>query len=84
MRLRTYYDMRVALPFTLDMTPPASRADKLFSIAFAAQWRERTSHSRDSRGARTLTNDLQRGIYLGEIFIMDRRVFEQALSKRNT
>ena len=41
------------------------------------------SHARDSRGARTLTNDLQRGIYLGEVFIMDRRAFEQALRKRN-
>ena len=97
MHLRTYYDMHVAsrsskacigttnftitLLFTLDLTPPASQADKLFLIAFAAQWRERTSHARDSRGARTLTNDLQRVIYLGEVFIMDHRVFEKAPRK---
>ena len=66
-------NLTITLPFTLDLTPPASQADKLFSIAFAAQWKERTSCARDSRGARTLTNDLQR--YLGEVFIMDHRVF---------
>ena len=68
-------NLTITLPFTLDLTPPASRADKLFSIAFAAQWRERTSRARDNRGARTLINDLQRGIYLGEVFIMDHRAF---------
>ena len=64
----------ITLPFTLDVTPPASRADRLFSIAFAAQWMESMSRARDSRGARTLTNDLQRGIYLGEMVIMDHSV----------
>ena len=30
-----------------------------------------------SRGPRTLTNDLHRGIYLGEMFIIDRRALEE-------
>ena len=76
-------NLTITLPFTQDLTLPVSRADKLFSIAYAAQWRERTSRARDSRGARTLTNDLQRGIYLGEVFIMDRRAFEKVPRKRN-
>ena len=57
-------NLTIILPFTLDLTPPASRADKLFSIAFAAQLRERRSCARDSRGVRTLTNDLQRGVII--------------------
>ena len=83
MHLRAPTYVHVALPLTLDMTPPASRTEKLFSIAFAAQWREKTSRASDSRGEKTLTNDLQRGINLGELFIMDRGAFEQALRKRN-
>ena len=70
-------NLTITLPLTLDVTPPASRADRLFSIAFAVQCRERTSRARDSRGVRTLTNDLQRGIYLREMFMMDRRAFEK-------
>ena len=72
--------LTITLTFTLDV---ASRAYKHFSITFAAQWRERTSRAKDSRGARTLTNNLQRGIYLGAVFIMDRRAFEKALRKTN-
>ena len=73
----------ITLPFTLDFIPPASRTDKLFLIAFAAQWRERTLRVRDSRGVRILTNDLQRGIYLGEVSIMDHTAIEKTLRKRN-
>ena len=47
----------------------ASRADRLFLIAFEAQWRERaSSHGEDSRGARTLTDDSK-----GEGYIYERR-----------
>ena len=59
-------NLTITLPFTLDLTPPASRADKLFLIAFAAQCRERMLRARDNRGVRTSTNNLQRGISLGE------------------
>ena len=59
-----------------------SRTDKLFSIAFAAQWGERMSSTRDSIGAKTLTNDLQREIYLGEVFIMDHSVCKNAEEKK--
>ena len=56
------------MPFTLDVTPPVSQAARCFSIVLTVQWRERTWCIRDSRKARILTNDLQRGIYL-ELFI---------------
>ena len=53
-----------------DTPSPASRVDRLFSIAFGAhyyQWyRERMSRARDSRGLRTLTNDLHREGYIQE------------------
>ena len=71
------YRHTAVLLFTQDVTPHVSRADRLFSIAFTAQWRERTSCARDSRGARTLTNNLQRErerYYIEEAFIMDRSV----------
>ena len=48
------------------MLPPAPRADKLFFIAFEAQWRERASHGEDSRGAITLTDDSMEERYIYE------------------
>ena len=33
--------------------------------------------ARVSRGERTLINDLHRGIYLGEMFVMDQGAFEE-------
>ena len=73
----------ITLPFTLDVNIPASRADRLFLIAFEAQWRERASRDEDSRGARTLTDDSK-----GEGYIYERRSSRivarlKALKKRN-
>ena len=48
---------------SIDVKPPASRADRLFLIAIEGQWRERASHGEDSRGARTLTDDSKEDIY---------------------
>ena len=59
-------NLAIPLPFTLDVKPPASRADRLFLIAFKAQWRERASHDEDSRGARTLTDDSKKEGYIYE------------------
>ena len=36
----------ITLPFTLDVNIPASRADRLFLIAFEAQWREHATRER--------------------------------------
>ena len=40
-------NLTITLQFILDVTP-TSRADRIFSIAFAAQWRERMSRDRDA------------------------------------
>ena len=76
--------LTITLPFTLDVKLPASRADRLFLIAFEAQYREGTSLDEDNRGARTLTDDLKEEgyIYMREAFIMDRSASESAEEKK--
>ena len=59
-------NLGITLPFTLDVFVPASRADRLFLIVFEVQWRERASRDEDSRGARTLTEDLNSEGYIYE------------------
>ena len=46
---RASTNVTVTLLFTLDVTPPTSQADRLFSIAFTAQWREVMSCAEESR-----------------------------------
>ena len=52
----------------MDVKPCASRAARVFLIAFEAQLRERMSHGEDSRGARTLSDDSK-----GEGYFYERR-----------
>ena len=54
----------LTLPFTLDVKLPASRADRLFLIAFEAQWMEWASRDEDRRGARTLNHDSKEEGYI--------------------
>ena len=57
-------NLTITQPFTVDVTRLVAPANSLISIAFTAQWRERTSRIEDSSGARTLiTTHRERDIY---------------------
>ena len=57
-------NLTITLPLILNVTCLVAPANRLFSFAFEAQWREMKSHNEGSRGARTLTNDSQGEIYI--------------------